>query len=371
MMNKLFRIVQLIPAIGQAHIRPRHAAPCAAFSRRAIMEQRKLGSTGPNVSALGLGCMGMSEVYGPADRGESIATVHAALDAGITLLDTGDFYAMGHNETLVREALANVPRDKVQISVKFGALRGPAGEFVGIDTRPAATKNFLAYSLQRLGTDYIDVYRPARHDPNVPIEETIGGLADLVKAGYVRHIGLSEVGSDTIRRAHAVHPIADLQIEYSLIERGIERDILKTCRELGIAITAYGVLARGLISGHWSKDSGKVGRDYRLMSPRFQGSNLDTNLALVEQLRAVAEEIGATPAQLAIAWVAAQGKEIVPLIGARTRNRLTEALGATRVTLTPAHLAALAKAFPPNIAAGTRYAAEQMAHLDSEKPASK
>ncbi|MCK1397882.1 aldo/keto reductase [Bradyrhizobium sp. 4] len=337
------------------------------------MEQRKLGSTGPTVSALGLGCMGMSEVYGPADRGESIATIHAALDAGITLVDTGDFYAMGHNEMLLREALKDVPREKVQISVKFGALRGPAGEFTGMDTRPAAARNFLAYSLQRLGTDYIDVYRPARLDPNIPIEETIGGIADLVKAGYIKHIGLSEVGSDTIRRAHAVHPIADLQIEYSLIERGIERDILTTCRELGIGITAYGVLARGLISGHWSKDSGKTGKDYRLMTPRFQGSNLDANLALVEQLRAVATEIGATPAQVAIAWVAAQGQEhgqeIVPLVGARTRNRLSEALGAAKVTLTPAHLALLAKAFPPDVAAGTRYAAEQMAHLDSEKPA--
>ncbi len=337
------------------------------------MEKRKLGSTGPTVSALGLGCMGMSEAYGPADRGESIATVHAALDAGITLLDTGDFYAMGHNEMLVREALKDVPRDKVQISVKFGALRGPAGEFVGFDSRPSATRNFLAYSLQRLGTDYIDIYRPARLDPTVPIEETIGGIAELVKAGYVRHIGLSEVGSDTIRRAHAVHPIADLQIEYSLIERGVERDILKTCRGLGIGITAYGVLARGLISGHWSKDSGKTGKDYRLMTPRFQGTNLDANLALVETLRTIANDVGATPAQVAIAWVAAQGQEhgleIVPLIGARTRNRLSEALGATKVTLTRAHLAALAKAFPPDVASGTRYAAEQMAYLDSEKRA--
>ncbi|AMA60970.1 aldo/keto reductase [Bradyrhizobium sp. CCGE-LA001] len=335
------------------------------------MEQRKLGSTGPTVSALGLGCMGMSDVYGSADRGEAIATVQAAIDAGITLVDTGDFYAMGHNEMLVREALRVVPRDKVQLSVKYGALRGPAGEFAGMDTRPAATKNFLAYSLQRLGTDYLDVYRPARLDPHVPIEETIGGLADLVKAGYVRHIGLSEVGADTIRRAHAVHPISDLQIEYSLIERGIERDILQTCRELGIGITAYGVLARGLISGHWTKDSGKGGKDYRLMTPRFQGANIDANLALADSLRAIATEIGATPAQVAIAWVAAQGKEIVPLVGARTRNRLTEALGATSVMLTPAHLATLAEAFPPNVAAGTRYAAEQMAHLDSEKPASK
>ncbi|MBR0991089.1 aldo/keto reductase [Bradyrhizobium japonicum] len=337
------------------------------------MEQHTLGSTGPTVSALGLGCMAMSDAYGPAHRGESIATVHAALDAGITLIDTGDFYGMGHNEMLIRDALRDVARDRVQISVKFGALRGPAGEFTGMDCRPTALRNFLAYSLQRLGTDYVDIYRPARLDPNVAIEETIGGLADLVKAGYVRHIGLSEVGSDTIRRAHAVHPIADLQIEYSLIERGIERDILKTCRELGIGITAYGVLARGLISGHWSKDSGKAGKDYRLMTPRFQGENLDANLALVESLRAIAGEIGATPAQVAIAWVAAQGRErgqaIVPLVGAKTRTRLVEALGATRVTLTPAHLAALAKAFPPDVASGTRYTAEQMAHLDSEKPA--
>ncbi|WP_409191353.1 aldo/keto reductase [Bradyrhizobium sp. RDM4] len=332
------------------------------------MEQRKLGATGPTVSSLGLGCMAMSDAYGPADRGESIATIHAALDAGITLLDTGDFYGMGHNELLIREALKDRPRDKVQLSVKFGALRGPAGEFVGLDSRPAATRNFLAYSLQRLGTDYIDVYRPARLDPSIPIEETIGGIAEMVKAGYIRHIGLSEVGSDTIRRAHAVHPIVDLQIEYSLIERGIECDILKTCRELGIGITAYGVLARGLISGHWSKGSGKIGKDYRLMSPRFQGTNLDANLALAEQLRAIATEIGATPAQVAIAWVAAQGKEIVPLVGAKTRTRLAEALSATKVMLTPAHLAALAKAFPPNVASGTRYAAEQMAHLDSEKP---
>ena len=333
------------------------------------MEQRTLGSTGPAVSALGLGCMAMSDAYGPADRNESIATIHAALDAGITLLDTGDFYSMGHNEMLIREALKNRSRDKVRISVKFGALRGPAGEFAGMDCRPAAMKNFLAYSLQRLDTEYIDIYRPARLDPSIPIEETIGGIAAMVKAGYIRHIGLSEVGSDTIRRAHAVHPIVDLQIEYSLIARGVERDILKTCRELGIGITAYGVLARGLISGHWSKDRGAGGKDYRLMTPRFQGSNLDANLALVERLRAIASDVGATPAQIAIAWVAAQGENIVPLVGARRRDRLAEALGATKVTLTPAQLTALDKAFPPDVAAGTGYAAEQMAHLDSEKPA--
>jgi len=332
------------------------------------MEKRKLGTTGPSVSVIGLGCMGMSDFYGPADRSESIATIHAALDAGITLLDTGDFYGMGHNEMLIREALTGRNRDNIQISVKFGALRDPAMGFGGIDCRPVAVKNFLAYSLQRLGVETIDIYRPARLDPSVPIEETVGVIADMVKAGYVKHIGLSEVGSDTIRRAHRVHPIADLQIEYSLIARGIENGILSTCRELGIAITAYGVLSRGLISGHWSKDRSGT-RDFRLATPRFQGSNLDANLALVELLRAIAGQIGATPAQVAIAWVAAQGNDIVPLVGARRRDRLTEALGALDVKLTDAHLTALANAFPPNAAAGTRYAAEQMAHLDSEKPA--
>jgi aryl-alcohol dehydrogenase-like predicted oxidoreductase len=332
------------------------------------MEKRTLGKTGPNVSAIGLGCMGMSDFYGPADRGESLSTIHAALDAGITLLDTGDFYGMGHNEMLIREALAGRGRDHVQLSVKFGGLRDPALGFAGVDCRPGAVKNFLAYSLQRLGVDSVDIYRPARLDPAVPIEDTVGAIADMVKAGYVKHIGLSEVGSDTIRRAHAVHPIVDVQIEYSLIARGIENDILKTCRELGIGITAYGVLSRGLISGHWSKERSGA-RDFRLASPRFQGGNLDANLALVEPLRAIASEVGATPAQVAIAWVAAQGADIVPLVGARRRDRLTEALGALDVKLTPAHLATLAKAFPPDVAAGTRYDAAQMAHLDSEKRA--
>ena len=330
------------------------------------MDKKTLGRSGPAVSALGLGCMGMSDFYGDADRGESIATIHAALDAGITLLDTGDFYGMGHNELLVAEALKDRRREDVEISVKFGALRGPDRMFAGYDSRPAAVRNFVAYSLTRLNTDYIDIYRPARLDPDVPIEDTIGAVADLVKAGWVRHIGLSEVGSDTLRRAAAVHPIVDLQIEYSLISRGIEDDILPTCRALGIGITAYGVLARGLISGHWRKDSGG-GRDFRSMSPRFQGENLDHNLALVEALRKVADGKGVSVAQIAIAWVAARGVDIVPLVGARRRDRLTEALGALDVALTGEDLKAIEAAAPKGAAAGERYPAMQMAHLDSEK----
>lgn len=330
------------------------------------MGMRKLGKTGPAVSAIGLGCMGMSGAYGPSDRDESIATIHAALDRGVTLLDTGDFYGMGHNELLIAEALKGRSRDNVQLSVKFGALRDAAGGFNGYDTRPGALKNFLAYSLVRLGVEVIDIYRPARLDPAVPIEDTVGALSDMVKAGLIKHIGLSEVGGETIRRAHKVHPIADLQIEYGLISRGIEDDILPTCRELGIGITAYGVLSRGLISGHWQK-GGAGAQDLRNMGPRFQPGNIDTNLALVEKLRAIAVDVGASVAQVAIAWVAAQGHDIVPVVGARTRDRLTEALGAAEVKLTPAHLAALAEAFPANAAAGGRYPEEHLAHMDSEK----
>jgi aryl-alcohol dehydrogenase-like predicted oxidoreductase len=330
------------------------------------MEQHRLGKSGPMVSAFGLGCMGMSGMYGPADRKESIATIHAALDAGINLLDTGDFYGMGHNEMLIGEALRGVPRERAVVSVKFGAMRDPAAGWTGYDARPGAVKSFLAYSLQRLGLDYVDIYRPARLDPAVPIEETVGAIAEMVKAGYVRHIGLSEVGSATIRRAAAVHPIVDLQIEYSLVSRGIEDSILPATRELGIGITAYGVLSRGLISGHWQKDAVRAG-DFRAQSPRFQGANADANLALVESLRHVAGRMGVTVAQVAIAWVAGQGRDIVPLIGARRRDRLDEALAAAAIALSPQDIAAIERAVPKGAAAGERYPAHAMATLDSEK----
>jgi aryl-alcohol dehydrogenase-like predicted oxidoreductase len=308
----------------------------------------------------------MSDMYGPSDRQESIATIHAAMDAGVTLLDTGDFYGMGHNEMLIGEALKGGRRDKALVSVKFGAMRGPSGGWIAYDARPEAVKNFAAYSLKRLGTDHIDIYRPARLDPKVPIEETVGAIADLVREGHVRHIGLSEVGADTLRRAAAVHPIADLQIEYSLVSRGIEDTILPTCRELGVGLTAYGVLSRGLISGHWSK--APLGQtDFRGMSPRFQGDNLERNLALVEALRKVADGKGVSVAQIAIAWVAAQGEDIVPLVGARRRDRLAEALAALDVTLDAADIAAIEEAVPKGAAAGDRYNAHGMATLDSER----
>jgi aryl-alcohol dehydrogenase-like predicted oxidoreductase len=330
---------------------------------------RQLGTTGPTVSALALGCMGMSGLYGTADRGESIATIHAALDAGVNLLDTGDFYGMGHNELLIAEALESRDRGQVLLSVKFGAQRGPDGSWLGYDARPAAVKTALAYSLQRLRTDHIDIYRPARLDAKVPIEETVGAIAELVQAGYVRHIGLSEVGSQTIRRAAAVHPIADLQIEYSLVSRRIEDAILPTCRELGIGITAYGVLSRGLISGRYGADAGDgaPAGDIRGRMPRFQGENLRHNLGLVDALREVAETKQISVAQLAFAWVLSRGEDIVPLVGARRRDQLEEALGALDPHLSAGDVDRIERAVPPDAAAGDRYGAPQMADLDSER----
>jgi len=330
------------------------------------MLTRQLGRTGPTVSAIGLGAMGMSDFYGPADEAESAATVHASLEAGITLIDTGDFYGMGHNEMLIGDALKQgSKRDKAILSVKYGGLRDPAGNFIGIATDPAATKTALAYTLKRLRVDYIDIYRPARVSPLVPIEDTIGAIADLVKAGYVRHIGLSEAGPESIRRAHKVHPIVDLQIEYAILTRGVEDKILPVLRELGIGMTAYGVLSRGLISE--SALGGGSQSGFRSHSPRFQGENLNRNLALVQALKAIADGKGCTVAQLAIAWVASRGNDIVPLVGARKRERLTESLGALDVTITPADLARIDAAVPVGATAGMRYPPEQMAMLDSER----
>lgn len=328
---------------------------------------RTLGATGPAVSALGLGAMGMSDLYGPADERESIATIHAALDAGVSLIDTGDFYGSGRNELLIAKALKDRSREEVVLSVKFGALRDPAGAWVGFDASPAATKNALAMTLNRLGTDHIDIYRPARLDPNVPIEETVGAIQELVDAGYVRHVGLSEVGVATVRRAAAVAPIVDLQIEYSLLSRTVEAELLPALRELGIGVTAYGVLSRGLLSGHWDPSRELTAGDFRGRSPYFQADNLDHNLALVEQLRGVAAAKDATVAQIAIAWVASRGDDIVPLVGARRRDRLGEALGSQAVELSAEDLAAIEAAVPAGAVAGTRYDAHGMAQLDSER----
>ena len=304
----------------------------------------------------------MSGMYGPADRQESIATIHAAIDRGIDLLDTGDFYGMGHNEMLIGEALAG-RREGVLLSVKFGALRAPDGSWVGFDSRPAAVKNFLAHSLTRLRTDRIDIYRPSRLDAAVPIEDTVGAIAEMVKAGYVGAPGLSEVGADTVRRANAVHPIADLQIEYSLVSRGPEERIFPALRQLGIAVTAYGVLSRGPLTGSPLAPKG----DIRAHMPRFEGDNRERNRKPVETLKRMAGDRGVAPAQLAIAWVLAKDKTIVPVIGARTRKQLEESLGALEIQLAAEEIARLEEAIPASAVAGARYAEMQMRMLDSER----
>jgi aryl-alcohol dehydrogenase-like predicted oxidoreductase len=327
-----------------------------------MIATRRLGSTGPAVFPLALGCMGMSGMYGQADEKTSVATIHAALESGVTLFDTGDFYGMGHNEMLLGRALRG-NRERALISVKFGALRGPDGSWLGFDVRPAAVKTFLAYSLNRLGVDYVDIYRPSRRDPAVPIEDTIGAIADLIQAGYVRAIGLSEVGPETIRRAHAVHPIADLQIEYSLVSRGPEARIFPVLAELGIGVTAYGVLSRGLLSGSTPSGPGDMRRHF----PRFAAENLAGNRRLVATLEALAAGKGVSATQLAIAWVLAKGESIVPVLGARTPGQLAESLSALTVSLSADELARLEEAIPASAVAGDRYAPPQMQMLDSER----
>jgi aryl-alcohol dehydrogenase-like predicted oxidoreductase len=326
------------------------------------IQPRKLGRNGPEVFPIALGCMGMSGMYGPADEPESLATIHAAIDAGVNLIDTGDFYGMGHNEMLLGQALRFF-RERVLISVKFGAQRGPDGSWLGYDARPAAVKTALAYSLKRLGVDHIDIYRPSRLDPNVPIEETVGAIADMIKAGYVRYVGLSEVGPETIRRAAAVHPVVDLQIEYSIISRSPEAKIFPVLEDLGISLTAYGVLSRGLLSGSAVSGAG----DIRNRFPRFAGENLAANQQIISKLKEIAASKGITQSQLAIAWVLAKSAGVIPLMGSRTRAQLAESLGALEVRLTPDEIAAIEAAIPADSAAGTRYDAHQMQVLDSEK----
>jgi aryl-alcohol dehydrogenase-like predicted oxidoreductase len=330
----------------------------------AIMKTIQLGKNGPLVSQFGLGCMAMSDIYGPSDETESIATIHAAIDAGINLIDTGDFYGMGHNEMLIRRAIDGRRKD-VFLAVKFGAMRAPDGSFTGYDVRPEAVKNFLSYSLRRLGTDYIDLYQPSRVDSRTPIEETYGTLASLVQAGYVRHIGISEASAASIRRASQVTRIAALQIEYSLVSRGPEATIFPAARELGLGVTAYGVLSRGLLTASPLTSP----RDFRAHMPRFRGENYEKNQALQGALASIAKSKNATAAQVATAWVMSRGTDIIPLIGARKRTQLAESLKAAELKLSAEDLAQIERAVPPEAVAGTRYAEEQMRWLDSEKPA--
>jgi aryl-alcohol dehydrogenase-like predicted oxidoreductase len=331
-------------------------------STQAAARPVRLGSTGPEVFPIALGCMGMSGMYGPADEERAIATIHEAIERGVTLLDTGDFYGMGHNELLLGRALRD-RRDRVQLSVKFGALRGPDGSWGGVDNRPQAVKNFAAYSLKRLGVEVIDIYRPARLDPSVPIEDTVGAISELITKGYVRHVGLSEVGVETIRRAHKAHPIADLQIEYSLVSRAPEAKIFPLLSELGISATLYGVLSRGLLSG--SKPA--AGSDFRAYLPRFSAQNRAQNERVVTLLQDFARERSLSGAQLAIAWVLAKQPRFVPVLGARTPEQLRDALAALEHPLSPADLEQLENAVPRDAVAGTRYDPSQMAHLDSER----
>jgi aryl-alcohol dehydrogenase-like predicted oxidoreductase len=329
-----------------------------------MMQYRNLGRQGLISSALGLGCMGMSDFYA-AESGsgaESVATIRRALDLGITLLDTADFYGMGHNELLIREAIRG-RREQAILSVKFGALRDPKGVFLGFDGRPAFVKTSLAYTLQRLGVDYVDFYFPSRVDPNVPIEDTVGAMSDLVREGKLRYIGLSEAGAATIRRAHAVHPLSALETEYSIWSRDAEDEILPALRELGIGMLAYGALSRGLFGGGIASTAQLSPRDFRHHIPRFQGADFASNLNLMETFRGLATEKGVTPSQLAIAWVLARGRDIVPLIGTRSRQHLDENAKAAEINLSADDLRKIEAAIPRGAVAGERYPVAHMPML--------
>jgi aryl-alcohol dehydrogenase-like predicted oxidoreductase len=327
------------------------------------MKTRKLGKSGLEVSALGLGCMGMSEFYGPGDESASIAVIHRALELGVTLLDTADMYGPFTNERLVGNAIRD-RRDKVVLATKFANVRGQHGEFLGVRGDAAYVRQSCDDSLKRLGVDHIDLYYQHRVDPKVPIEETVGAMAELVQAGKVRYLGMSEAAPQTIRRAHSVHPISALQTEYSLWSRDVEVGILPTVRELGIGFVAYSPLGRGFLTGRYKRIEDLPTDDYRRHSPRFQGENFARNLNLVAEIERMAKEKGCTPAQLALAWVLAQGEDIVPIPGTKQRQRLEENLSALDVCLTSEELTRIDQALPPGVAAGERYAPPQMQALN-------